>query len=246
MKISVCVDAIFAGQDFIESMEAVSSIGIEAYEFWAWWDKDINALIKAQNEYGLTPAACCTRFISLVDEALRRDYIKGLEASIQAAKKLGCKTLISQVGDDLGHSRYSQRKSLIAGLKTCVPLLEAEDIRLVFEPLNTFVDHAGYFLTRSDEAFEIADAVGSPNVKVLFDIYHQQIMEGNLINRITENIELIGHFHAAGNPGRHELYTGEINYPEVFRAIDVTGYSGFVGFEYFPLDEPLQGIRAFM
>jgi len=246
LKISVCIDAIFRGQNFVESMKAISTAGVEAYEFWAWWEKDLDALANAQQEYNLKPVACCTRFISLVDEAVRSDYLKGLEESIRAAKKIGCKTLISQVGDDLGISRFSQKKNLIAGLKSCVPLLEAENIQLVFEPLNTIVDHAGYYLTSSEEAFEIATAVDSPNVKVLFDIYHQQIMEGNLIQRITANIELIGHFHAAGNPGRHELYYGEINYPAVFRAIDETGYDGYIGFEYFPVDDPLKGIQAYL
>ena len=154
--------------------------------------------------------------------------------------------MITQVGDDLGNSRYAQKRNLIAGLKASVPLLENADMLLVFEPLNTLVDHPGYYLTSSEEAFEIVEAVGSPRVKVLFDIYHQQIMEGNLIQRIRENIDKIGHFHAAGNPGRNEPYYGEINYPELFRAIDETGYQGYVGFEYVPVDAPLKGILAFV
>ncbi len=117
---------------------------------------------------------------------------------------------------------------------------------LVFEPLNTLVDHKGYYLYSSEEAFRIADQVNSPKVKVLYDIYHQQITEGHLIKRITKNIDKIGHFHAAGNPGRHELYFGEINYSEVFKAIDETGYTGSIGLEYFPIEEPEKGIKAYL
>lgn len=245
MKISISVDAVFFGKDFVKSMNEISEAGVKAFEFWGWWDKDLEAIRNTQEQLNLTPVACCTHFISLVDAAKRGDYLQGLRESIKAAKQLGCKTLISQVGNDLGTSRYAQKQNLIEGLTECAPLLEEEDMLLVIEPLNTLVDHPGYYLTSSEEAFEIIEAVNCPKVKVLFDIYHQQIMEGNLIQRITENIDKIGHFHAAGNPGRHELYYGEINYPEVFRAIDKTDYQGYVGFEYFPLDEPIKGIKAF-
>ena len=134
----------------------------------------------------------------------------------------------------------------MAGLEACLPLLEGTDMTLLVEPLNTRVDHPGYYLTSSDEAFEVVEAVGSPQVKVLFDIYHQQIMEGDLIRRIGANIDKIGHFHAAGSPGRHELYDGEIHYPAVLRAIQDSGYQGYVGLEYFPKQEPRTGIEAFL
>jgi len=231
MKISVSVGAVFNGQDFVKSLEELNRAGVKAFEFWGWWDVDLDGIRAAKKRLNLTAAACCTRFISLVDASKRADYLQGLRESIQAAQSIECKTLISQVGNDLGTSRFVQKKNLIEGLKVCASILEEEDILLVIEPLNTLVDHPGYYLTRSEEAFEIVEAVSSPKVKVLFDIYHQQIMEGNLIRRITENIDKIGHFHAAGNPGRHELYYGEINYPEIFRAIDATGYQGYVGFE---------------
>ena len=119
-------------------------------------------------------------------------------------------------------------------------------MQLVFEPLNVLVDHPGYYLTQSSEAFDITMAVSSPHVKVLFDIYHQQITEGDVISSITANIEKIGHFHAAGVPGRHELSTSELNYVEIFKAIDATSYSGAVGFEYYPEQDPLSGIQPFI
>lgn len=245
MNISVCLDAVFSGKDFIQSMMEVSASGVKAFEFWSWWDKDLERIRQAKDELGLEVAAFCTRFISLVDASKRADYLAGLQESLQAARALGCKRLISQVGNDLGFSRFAQKRTLIEGLKACAPLLEKDDVTLVFEPLNTLVDHPGYYLSSSDEAFEIAETVGSSKVKVLFDIYHQQIMEGNLIQRITDNINHIGHFHAAGNPGRHELHVGEINYPAVFKAIDERGYQGYIGLEYFPIEEPTQGIKAF-
>ena len=105
------------------------------------------------------------------------------------------------------------------------------------------VDHAGYYLVRSDEAFAVIDEVASSHVKVVFDIYHQQISEGHLIHNITANIDKIAHFHAAGNPGRNELTIGEIHYPSVFQAILETGYDGFVALEYWPVEDPLAGLK---
>ena len=110
----------------------------------------------------------------------------------------------------------------------------------MIEPLNTLVDHPGYYLTQSAEAFDIIDAVDSQHVKVIYDIYHQQIMEGNLIPTITQNINRIGHFHSAGHPGRHELDCGEINYPDIIQAIAQTEYKGWFGVEYFPQQDPVK------
>ena len=248
MKISVCIDAVFFHTQASVSirLNTLGTANITAFEFWEWWTKDLAQIKEAIATHDLTCVACCTRFISLVDATKRKAYLQGLAESIAVAQQLGCKTLISQVGNDLGIDRAEQRQSLIDGLKASVPLLEEAGIQLVIEPLNTLVDHAGYYLTSSEEAFAIVDAVGSPYVKVLFDIYHQQISEGHVIQRIVDNIDKIGHFHAAGNPGRHELYRGELNYHEIFHAIDAAGYEGYVGLEYFPLEEPLAGIRPFL
>src|SRR5207248_4806901 len=111
---------------------------------------------------------------------------------------------------------------------------------LIVEPLNTLVNHAGYYLNFTREAFEIMRQVGSPYVKILFDIYHVQIMEGNLIDTIRNNIGHIGHFHVGDVPGRHEPGTGEINYKNVLRAIRATGFKDFVAVEYVPSKDAMQ------
>ncbi len=243
MKISVCVDALYSGQNLSESLKKIKESGHSNIEFWTWWDKDLEELQKVKEELKITIAAFCTKFISLTDPVQRNEYIKGLEESIVVAKKLGCKQLITQTGNDSGEGRLLQHQSLVDGLKSCVSILEANDITLLVEPLNTRIDHIGYYLDSSDEAFDIVEEVNSKHVKVLFDIYHQQIMEGDLIRRITSNIDKIGHFHAAGNPGRHELYNGELNYDSIFKAIEGTGYDGYIGLEYFPLEEPEKGLK---
>jgi hydroxypyruvate isomerase len=244
LKPSVCIDAVLGHHNAGAALEIVAAAGIGAFEFWGWWDRDLSALAAARDKHGLAIASCCTKFVSLVDAKQRDEYLQGLAETIETAKRLGVRKIISQVGDLLPDvSRQHQHESLVAGLKSAAPMLAAADITLVIEPLNELVDHVGYYLVKSDEAFEIIDKVASPNVKVVFDIYHQQISEGQLIANIENNIDKIAHFHAAGNPGRNELTRGEINYPAVFEAIRKTGYDGYVGLEYWPVEDPLVGLQ---
>ncbi len=244
LRPSVCIDAVLADLPIHDALRIVADAQIDAFEFWCWWEKDLDELQAARDKHQLKIAAFCTKFISLVDPASRADYLAGLEESIAAARQLDCPTLISQVGDFRpGVPRAEQHASLVEGLKQAAPMLEDAGVTLGFEPLNELVDHAGYYLIRSDEAFQIVDEVASPRVKVVFDIYHQQISEGHLIHNITANIDKIAHFHAAGNPGRHELTVGEIHYPSVFEAIQETDYAAYVGLEYWPVKEPADGLR---
>jgi hydroxypyruvate isomerase len=244
LKPSVCIDAVLGDLPAAEAIGIVRESGIDAFEFWGWWDRDLTEIEAARDQQAMQISACCTRFISLVDPSTRAAYLSGLEESISTAKRLGCRTLISQVGDfRSGVSRQQQHLCLVDGLKEAAPMLESAGITLVIEPLNELVDHPGYYLVRSDEAFEIIDEVASDRVKVVYDIYHQQISEGQLIHNISSNIDKIAHFHAAGNPGRHELTRGELDYRSIFQAISETNYRGYVGLEYWPIDQPLGGLK---
>ena len=244
LKPSVCIDAVLGEINVDEALRIVAESGFQAFEFWGWWEKNLDRLMSARDRHGLQTAACCTKFISLVDPEQRADYLVGLEQSIATAKRLDCPTLISQVGDVLPDvPRQTQHDALVRGLKMAAPMLEAEGITLVIEPLNDLIDHRGYYLVKSDEAFQIVDEVGSPRVKVIFDIYHQQISEGHVIRRLTENINKVAHIHAAGNPGRHELNVGELHYPSIFQAIAESDYDGYIGLEYWPTGDAAQGLR---
>ncbi|MCO8120820.1 TIM barrel protein [Stieleria sp. TO1_6] len=240
---SVCIDAVFEGLDKRDAIARVKQCGIDAFEFWGWWDKDLDAIEAAAAEHQMQIAACCTKFVSLVDPDLRGEYLQGLGESIEAAKRLGCPTLISQVGDfRVGVPREQQHDCLVEGLRQAAPMLEQSGVTLVIEPLNELIDHVGYYLVRSDEAFQIIDQVASDRVKVVFDIYHQQISEGNVIRGAIDHIDRIGHFHAAGNPGRNELTRGELNYAQIFDAIRDSDYQGYVGLEYWPVNDPVAGL----
>jgi hydroxypyruvate isomerase len=120
-------------------------------------------------------------------------------------------------------------------LTLLAPLAERYGVTLNLEPLNTTVDHAGYWLDSSQAGFELVRRVGSPNLRLLFDIYHMQVMEGNLIARMRAHLDLIGHIHVADVPGRHQPGTGEINYRNIFCALRDAGYDRAVGMEFAPL-----------
>jgi hydroxypyruvate isomerase len=243
MQFSVCIDAVFRGRLQEEALDAVKVAGFRAFEFWHWWDRDLEGLCTKARALGLSCAALCTRSVSLTDPAQRDSYLAELKESIGAAKKTGANIIISQLGNDTGERRDFQRRSILAGLKAAVPLLEEGDVTLAIEPLNGRVDHIGVFLESSDEGFEIVRESGGGRVKLLFDIYHQQITEGDIISRITNNLDSIVHFHAAGTPGRHELDQGELNYPAIFKVLDERGYRGFMGLEYFPSRDVMVGLE---
>lgn len=247
VRLSVCIDMIMTDLPFLERMERVKRLGYPAIEFWEWKNKDVDAIIRKKNELGLEIATIMgSGWKPLFTEEARKTFVSNIQASLAAAKRLNAKTLIVTTGnEDRQLSRAEQRAGYVTALKAVAPLAEQAHIPLVLEPLNTKVDHAGYYLHTAKEGFEILDEVGSPAVKMLFDIYHHQIMEGNVIQDITKNISKIAHFHVADVPGRHEPGTGEMNYANVFRAIAATGYQGFVGLEFKPskdAEETLRGV----
>lgn len=232
MKWSLCIGA-YAGKDEIYHLEKIKEHGFDGLEYYAWWNlSDLNRTAKEQERIGVGINATCTKFISLVDESLRDAYLEGVRQTIEACRILNVKSVISQTGNLLEDvPRETQRQTMVETLKRCAPLFEQAGIVLEVEPLNGLVDHAGHFLQRSDESVSVIDQVGSPNVKLVFDVYHQQITEGNVIRNATGYIDRINHYHIADNPGRKQPGTGELNYVNILRAIRDTGFNGYVGLE---------------
>ncbi len=163
-----------------------------------------------------------------------------ITASIEASADFGCPNVITFSGMLDGIDPDEGKQNTIAGLKTVVGLAEAKKINLCLEMLNTRVDenmkgHPGYQCDSIEWAADVCNGVGSPRMKILFDIYHVQIMQGDVIVRIRDFHDLIAHYHTAGVPGRRELDDAqENNYAAIMRAILETGYSGFVGQEFIP------------
>ncbi len=244
MKLCVPIPCFFNGIPFEAAVEKVSALGYKYAEIYGWKQLDLASALHALKNCGVTLLSMCTTEFCLTDPARREAWLNGIRESCEAAAVLGVKKLITQVGQDTGEDRALQRQSVVSGLRAGAPILESAGVTVMIEPLNTKVDHPGYFLTSSAEAFDIVRAVNSPNVKVVFDIYHQQISEGNIIPNITANLDLISHLHAAGHPGRHELQRGENDYRNIFAAVDKAGYTGACGLEYNPTLPPEESLAA--
>ena len=239
-----------------EALATLTHHGYDAFEMFDWRNPTVLETFVAEEKKYPLACACLVankgveaRGCGLVNPSEREGFLRELNASLEAAKKVDTKRLVVLTGNEVkGVTRAEQMTNAVAALREAAPILQKNGITAVVEILNTYVDHAGYFLSLVRDGAELVDRVGSPNVKLLFDIYHTQIMEGNLISNIRSNIDRIGHFHVGDVPGRHEPGTGEINYRNVFKAIYELGnrYQGYVGLEYghvAPLEENLAAVR---
>jgi hydroxypyruvate isomerase len=233
-----------------EKLQRLASIHYPAAEGMDWKNKDL-AAIKAQMEAAHLELAQIGGSISLtgpegsmVDPKQRPRMLEYLATAIAAAQKVGTKTLLVLSGNALpALSLEDQHRSIVDGMKEARKLVEPAGITLIIELLNTYVNHPGYYLNSVEKGVRVVDDVGSPNVKLLNDLYHMQIMEGNLIANMRKYIDRIGHFHVADVPGRHQPGTGEINYRNVLSAIAETDYQGYVAMEYSPTIDPLESLR---
>lgn len=255
MHKAICLETIFTDVPFEERFALSKHYGFAYVEFWTWQDKDVDKIKELCRVHNIQVVAFSgDQEFSLVDPKERADYIDFVEKSISVAKSLNCHSLVlhSNALDKNGvvvkpcdHISPSEKvENIIRVLKALVPLAEQGDVVLLLEALNTKVDHPGYFLSRTEDAVKIVQAVNSSHVKVLYDLYHMQIMEGDIINTLTRFRDFIGHIHMADVPGRHEPGTGEINFKNVMRALEAMGYEGIVGFELFPLRSSVEAVRA--
>jgi hydroxypyruvate isomerase len=179
----------------------------------------------------------------------RRDQHAAIEkeilANIALAEKWGIPNLVCFSGNRDGLSDAAGVESTAAGLARVAKAAESAGVTLGLELLNSKVDHAGYQADHTAWGVQVIKMVASPRVRLLYDIYHMQIMEGDLIRNIREAAPFISHYHTAGNPGRNDMDdTQEINYPPIYRAIAATGYAGFIAHEFTPKADPLAAMKS--
>lgn len=193
-------------------------------------------------KHGLTCAIASSHgFVRGWNDKANHDFCREkINASLTAAVDFGCPSVITFSGMRGNLTDEEGKANMVEGIKTIIGQFEKNKINLCIEPLNTRVDiemkgHPGYQCDTVEWAVDVIKAVGSPNLKILFDVYHTQIMEGDVITRLKLYKDFIGHYHTAGVPGRNELDDNqEVNYPAIMKAIAETGYKGFVGQEYIP------------
>ena len=252
MKFDVCLEMVFTDLPYAERIAKIAACGFDCVEFWfhdgtfngrdcADGAKDAAALKRACAGAGVTinnmvvnaPDGSLGGAPVCADDLPK--YLARLEEVIAFAQACGCRQAITCTGNlRPGISRNRMRKNLEEALGQAAAMAAEHDFVLFLECLNTRTDHFNYFLDSSVEGAAIVRAIDSPNLRLLYDVYHMQIMEGSVIENITENLDVIGHFHGAGVPGRHELMEGELNYREIVRRIVAAGYQGAFGLEYLP------------
>jgi hydroxypyruvate isomerase len=217
---------LFSDMPTAAAMEKIKAAGADAVEFWKAAGKDLGAIAEAGKRLGLPVSVFCSPMMPLVAADSAVKYPEALKELVPACDKLGCRTLIATSGIPQGGLTPSQmHDNLRAAIEAAVPVAEAHDLILVLEPLNA--SELSY-LRSSREAFDLCRMINSPRVKVLYDLYHMQYMEGNLINTIRANLPLID-LPARTAPGQ-----GEINFPNIARFLAGSGYAHYFGLEYRP------------
>lgn len=248
MKASVCIEMIYTEYPFLDRIKIAADQGFDAVEFWNWDNKDMSSIKKSVESAGIEVATFqSNRGGTLINPSHREDFINGIKESLVMAREMNTRKmfiLTDELGDDRSVkyqfpnlSEEEKYQSVLEGLKEISLYAEDAGITLVLEPLNTLVDHAGYFLKESNVGFELIREINSSHIKLLFDVYHQQITEGNIIKNLLSNLDAIGHVHVADVPGRHEPGTGELNYENILRELKEAGYQEFVGLEFEPTVE---------
>ena len=177
-----CHFSIRSSEDMCHAIRTVASMGYDAVEIYDWRGLDTELIRETLEACGVEMVSLLVMESRLTDPTCREVWLTALQAACEAARGLGVKRLITQVGNDTGAPRAEQHAAIVETLRAAKPILEAYGVTVMPEPLNVKVDHKGYYLTTAEEAFEIIREVDSPYVKIVYDIYHQQIMEGNKVS----------------------------------------------------------------
>jgi hydroxypyruvate isomerase len=249
-KFAANLTMMFNEVDFLDRFEAAARAGFHGVEYLFPYPYKKEELIERLQKHGLSqvlhnlPAgdwAKGERGIACLPDRIG-EFQDGVGLAIEYGAALGCKQLNCLAGiAPQGVAADKLRDTFAGNLKFAAAKLASTGIRLLVEPINTR-DIPGFFLCHTAQALEIIDAVASPNLSLQYDIYHMQIMEGDLATTIQRNLARIAHMQLADNPGRHEPGTGEINYAFLLQFIDKLGYPGWIGCEYKPAAATTAGL----
>lgn len=231
-----------AGEDLLDQIQFMADTGFRAMEDNGMKGREVSMQEKIASKManlGMRMGVFVAHTIYWTEPNLAsgdpdklREFLREIKESVDVARRVNAKWMTVVPGHvDLRKDKGYQTRNVIEALKRAAEILEPHGLVMVLEPLN-FRDHPGLFLKKIPQAYQICQSVGSPSCKILDDLYHQQVQEGNLIPNIDLAWEEIGYFQVGDNPGRKEPTTGEINYANVFRHIHEKGYAGIIGMEH--------------
>jgi hydroxypyruvate isomerase len=249
-KFAANLTMLFTELPFLDRFAAAEAAGFSGVEYLFPYDFEKAALRERLEQHGLTqilhnlPAgnwAAGERGIAIMPDRVD-EFREGVRHGIDYAKALGCRQLNCLVGvAPADADLFELNEVLLNNLRFAADALARENIRLLIEPINT-LDIPGFFLNGTPQAAQIISDVQSENLFIQYDIYHMQVMEGDIARTLQKHLARIAHVQVADNPGRNEPGTGEINYPFLFRHLDEIGYRGWVGCEYKPKTTTAEGL----
>jgi hydroxypyruvate isomerase len=261
MDYGLCLEMVFTDRPFAQRIALAAEAGFRFAEFW-FVDRLLDDSVPVNSTDGVRAlrkaadhaAVTLTNTVvgspdgslggGLVQPAHRQTWLDRVRMTLQFNQAAGIPATIVCTGNVVeAMAPDEMQASVLDGLKATADLAEQYGVTLLLEPLNTRVDHPGYFLTGSDAGADLCRAVGSDRLRLLYDCYHMQIMEGDLTAHVRRNLDVIGHFHSAGVPGRHELFNGEVDYPFLTGQIEDMGYEGVFGLEYAPSMDDMQSLK---
>jgi hydroxypyruvate isomerase len=252
-KVSVMLWTVFQDLPFVQRLQRVAEAGYKYVElvgeYEKWTEEDFVRVNARRKELGIT--FDCTAGIkhSLCNPGERDDLLAEIKRALAVMERIDCPALILLTGDVVpGMTVEAQHQSCVDGLEAASRFIEGKKIngelvRLLLENIDP-EENRKYFLTSAARGFEIVRAVGHPQVQFLYDFFHEQISEGNLIEKLEKNIDLVGLVHVADVPGRHQPGTGEINYSNIFRKLVELKYDKIVAMEFLPTGDPVNQLRA--
>ncbi|ODT65336.1 MAG: hypothetical protein ABS75_32165 [Pelagibacterium sp. SCN 63-23] len=246
--LAACIEMLFVAEatDPSERIALAAQAGFGAVEFWRWRTKDIAALKLSLDHNAMAVAAMVIDpMISLVDGGVRDAFCVSLSQSLDVARQLDVGVLIAPAGKDIAElSGQKKRGAVIDCLKRAADILEGSGIPIAIEPLNTRVDHPGFFLSSTEQALDIVDAVGRPEVKLTYDLYHSMAMGERTEQVLAGRVDRLAHVHVADLPGRGEPGSGTLPLRQALDWLLGQGYSGAIGFEYRPSKDTRSSVEA--
>jgi len=248
LDLSPCIEWHFADEnpDMGDRIRASAAAGYTAGEFHLWRDKNVDSAARALEQTGVRLTAICVDpRRSLVDPAQHDEFLQAVEESLAAAKRLGSPPMIIASGFTReGVSEAEHFAAAASVLRRAATLAEAADVMLLLEPLNDRVEHPGMWLVSTSKGLDLIEAVDSPKLRLLYDVYHSAVMGEDMADVLSGRLHLVHHVQVADMPGRNEPGTGTIDWPGVMQTLRDLGYDGAIGLEYRPTMPILESLAA--
>ncbi len=247
-KISIMLWTVFENLPFEQRLEKVAEAGYRAVElvgeYAKWSDEDFRRVDRKRRELEITFDTTAGLKHAVGNPQDREAFLADLKNELPSMQKLECSQLIMMSGNVVpGLSRQAQHQSCVEGLKRAAEVVDEKGVTLLLENIDP-EENPRYFLTSVAEGLEIIGEVNHPQVKFLYDFFHEQIAEGNLIEKLEKHIDRVGLLHIADVPGRHQPGTGEINYLNIYKKLAQLKYDRYLAMEFLPSGDPVATLRA--